>query len=74
MTAALNNIEPIARAICARDLAAAGATDIPELIERYWRVAAALLEAGLIDEEGNHIPHSFEDGQAAWRDWLDSGR
>lgn len=59
MTDSLANIEPVARAICARELGIKndGAV-VPALVERYWRVTAALLEAGLIDDNGVQIPRN----------------
>ncbi|MBA4131700.1 MAG: hypothetical protein C0519_09775 [Hyphomicrobium sp.] len=71
MTHRLANIEPVARALCARELQRHNPEDaVPSLVERYWRVTAALLEAGLIDEAGQHITYDYEQGQAAWIDWL----
>lgn len=67
MTDSLPNIEPVARTICARELGIKNVdAEVPALVERYWRVTAALLEAGLIDHNGVQIPHSFEEGQAVW--------
>lgn len=72
MTGTLDNIEPVARAICHRMIQTADPdADIPAIVERLWRVTAALLEAGLIDDEGNHLPHSLEQGEAAWHAWLE---
>lgn len=71
MTDRLANIEPVARAICARELAVKNDdADVPALVDRYWRVTAALIEAGLIDDRGDQITHSFQHGQEAWADWL----
>lgn len=71
MSDTLANIEPVARAICARELGVRNdAADVPSLVDRYWRVTAALLEAGLIDDSGETAPHSFEEGEDAWADWL----
>lgn len=70
MTNHLANIEPIARAICARELANNNdSAELSALVDRYWPVTAALLEAGLINDDGKEIPHSFEQGEAAWADW-----
>lgn len=71
MTHRLANIEPIARALCTREFLQHNPEEaVPPLVERYWRVTAALLEAGLIDETGQYIAYDFEQGQAAWIDWL----
>jgi hypothetical protein len=71
---AMGNIEPVARALCARELQAAprtAADEIPALVDRYWTVIAAELAAGLLDEDGNIMPHSIEAGIAAWENWVD---
>ena len=71
MSDRLANIEPVARALCARELALRNdEAEIPALVERYWPVIAALLEAGLIDDSGTQFPDHFEEGEAAWPDWL----
>jgi hypothetical protein len=71
MCSPLANIEPVARAICTREFAAQNnAAEIPALVDRYWRVTAALLEAGLIGDDGRELPHNLEAGEAAWADWL----
>ncbi|WBT37998.1 hypothetical protein [Hyphomicrobium sp. DMF-1] len=68
MTDHLGNIESVARAICARQLAVqTDAAEVAALVERFWRVAAALLEAGLIGDD-KEISHSVEQGEAAWAD------
>ena len=70
MTNHLANIEPVARALCTREMALRNdEADVPALVERYWRVTAALLEAGLIDDDGHEISHSLEEGDTAWADW-----
>jgi len=71
MTSSTNNIEAVARDICAMQLSrngvyrAATAADV----DRYWHCIAAELEAGLIDDNGDQLPHGFEEGLAAYRDW-----
>ena len=68
------NIEPIARAICARELQAAprvNPDEIPRLVDRCWPAVAAEISAGLRDDDGNIIPHDAAAGIAAWEDWLD---
>jgi len=71
---ATDNIEPIARAICERELRAApnvSPSEIPALVERYWQVIAAQVVAGLRDEDGKTVPHTAATGIAAWEAWLD---
>lgn len=74
MTAHNDNIEPIARALCVRDLRGApriDAGELPGLVDRYWPAVAAELVAGLRDDEGNIVPHTAAEGIAAWERWLD---
>ncbi len=69
------NIEPIARALCAKELGAApsvNADELPGLVDRLWPAVVAQLAAGLRDDDGNTVPHSISVGLAAWEDWLDS--
>ena len=74
-----DNIEPVARALCKREVRSwphAAPFEAPALIERYWPVYAAKLSAGLIDDDGKDVPHTVERGLQAWEAWLDerSGR
>ncbi len=69
------NIEPIARALCAKELGgvpSVGADELPGLVDRLWPAVAAQLAAGLRDDDGNTVPHSVEAGLAACEEWLDS--
>jgi hypothetical protein len=69
------NIEPVARALCAKELGAVrsvSADDVPGLVDRLWPAVAAQLAAGLRNDAGNTVPHSVAVGLAAWEDWLDS--
>jgi hypothetical protein len=69
------NIEPIARALCAKELGAVpsvSADELPGLVDRLWPAIAAQLAAGLRDDDGNTVPHSIAVGLAAWEEWLDS--
>lgn len=72
MAASWANIEPIARAICARLYAvhfSAGA-DLDAAIQRHWHVVAARIEGGLIDDNGHDIlPVDTERELDAYRDW-----
>jgi len=72
-----SNIEPVARYFCAADLRAApnvAGWELPSLVDRYWKVVAAELMAGLRDDRGNIVPHSIEAGMAAWETWLEEHR
>jgi hypothetical protein len=71
MPSATNNIEPLARAICERDLRRAGISEkcLSADVDRYWHCVAAQIEAGLIDDNNALIPHNLETGLAAHRDW-----
>ena len=71
MVAATDNIELLARAICARDLRRVGwsETDVTRMVERHWHCVAAEIEAGLFDDNGQLVPHHVEEGVLAYRDW-----
>jgi len=72
-----DNIETAARAICAREVPTypgVDASEVPALIDRFWRPVAAELAAGLRDENERLIPHSVEAGITAWETWLDDER
>jgi hypothetical protein len=38
-------------------------------IDRYWHCVAAQIEAGLMDDDNELIPHDPDTGLAAYRDW-----
>lgn len=67
-----DNLEPIARVLCERQLRMVG-TDSRTLaaaVDKYWHCVAAELEAGLIDERGNRLcPHDADRDLEAYRDW-----
>ena len=70
-----DNIEPRARAICARELCClpdTTAATLPAFVDRFWPVIAAELAAGLRGDEDPLLPHSVDIGIEAWEDWLDS--
>ncbi len=74
MAKRVSNIGPMARNFCAADLRAAPnveAWELPGLVDRYWKVVAAEIMAGLRDDRGNIVPHSVKAGIAAWENWLD---
>ena len=61
----------VARHICAQQLGRARILpdELRSAVDRYWPCVAAEIEAGLIDESGNLLPHDFERGLEAYRDW-----
>ena len=72
MSLSTNNIEAVARDICAKHLSRYGGRDAEHAgyVDRYWHRVAADLEAGLIDAAGHPVPkRCIEDGLAAYRDW-----
>jgi hypothetical protein len=72
MTSSTDNIEPIARDICARQLARHGAcgVELAADVDRYWHCVAAEMEAGRVDDDGNLIPApNHDEGLKAYRDW-----
>jgi hypothetical protein len=72
MTSSTNNLEAVARDICAKQLSRNGGygEELAANVDRYWHCVAAELEAGLIDDVENPVPErGFEDGLAAYRDW-----
>ena len=71
MPLSTDNIEPLARAICERDFRRAGLpeSNLAADVDRYWHCVAAQIEAGFIDNNNEIIPHSLEEGLAAYCDW-----
>ena len=71
MDSSTSNIEAIARDICSRQLSRHGASDaaLAADVDRYWHCVAAELQAGLIDDNGDPLPHGFQEGLQAYRDW-----
>lgn len=67
-----DNLEPIARVLCERQLQMAG-TDPSALaaeVDKYWHCVAAEIEAGLIDEQGRRLrPYDADRNLEAYRDW-----
>ena len=68
----MSNIEARARAHC-EALSARVPHETPAArvasIDRTWEIAAAYIEAGLIDDEGRDRPHSHEEAWQAVKDW-----
>ena len=71
MSSSTSNIEPLARDICERDFRRAGIPQesLSAEIDRYWHCVAAQIEAGLMDDNNELIPHDPDTGIAAYRDW-----
>jgi hypothetical protein len=71
MPVSTDNIEPLARAICRKGLSRSGWPDaeVDWMVERFWHCVAAQIDAGLIDDNGETIRHSLEDGEDAYVDW-----
>ena len=67
MTGPTNNIEAVARAVCAKSLGHDGKSEerLATDVEMYWHVVAAYLEAGAMDETGQEI------GDLSWDEKLD---
>ncbi len=69
----MSNLEAMARAVtervCRRKVIPG--EDVAAWVEAHWYVAAADLEAGLIDEAGDPLPgYTPERARAAVTDWL----
>lgn len=68
--ATYHNIEPLARALCEKAMRRfEGEKDLAAWVERLWHAYAAQLTAGFMDEDGNVIAHSLEEGLDAYRQW-----
>jgi hypothetical protein len=68
------NLEPLARALCEKELRAIPGfveTDLHKQLDRYWPVIAAEILANLRDEVGALRLHSAAEGLHAWETWLD---
>ena len=69
-----NNIEAVARDICARQLSRHGAfgADLAADVDRYWHCVAAELEAAQIDDAGDRLAMTDPDERlGAYRDWCE---
>lgn len=69
-----SNIEPLARDIAARICRREGMPepDIATWVELHWPCAAAMLEAGLMDESGEWVPgQDLVRGFEAYRERLE---
>ena len=67
MAGSTDNIEAVARAVCAKTLGHDGKSEaqLSVDVEMYWHVVAAYLEAGVMDESGREI------GVLSWDEKLD---
>ena len=69
-----NNIEAVARDICAKQLALHGAvgTELAADVDRYWHCVAAELEDRQIDDAGDRLAMTDPDERLeAYRDWCE---
>ena len=72
-----SNIEPLAREMAARICRREGMVEanIAAWVELHWPCAAAMLEAGLMDEAGEWLPgKNLVQGVEAYRERLDRSR
>ncbi len=73
MAGSTDNIEAVARAVCAKSLAHDGKSDeqLATDVEMYWHVVASYLEAGVMDEAGREIGNlSWDEKLDVTADWL----
>ena len=70
-----DNIEAVARALCAKTLAHDGVTEeqLAADVDMWWHQVAAELECGVIDETGEYVGGEidWERKMAGYRDWMD---
>ena len=69
----IGNLEAMARAVTERVCRKKSkpGEDIAAWVDTHWYIAAADLEAGLIDENGDPLPgYTPERAREAVRDWL----
>jgi hypothetical protein len=72
-----SNIEPLAREMAERICRHSGMieVDIPHWVDLHWPCAAAMLEAGIMDEGGEWIEHGdIRLGVEAYRERLLHGK
>jgi hypothetical protein len=72
-----SNIEPLAREMAARICRREGMpeTKISAWVDLHWPCAAAMLEAGVMDETGEWLPgRSLVQGVEAYRERLERSR
>ena len=70
-----DNLEAVARALCAKRLAHDGISEeqLAADVDMWWHRVAAELESGVIDETGEYVGGEIdhERNLAAYRDWMD---
>ena len=69
-----NNIEAVARDICAKQLSRHGTVgaELAADVDRYWHCVAAELEAAQIDDAGDRMAMTDPDERLeAYRDWCE---
>ena len=70
--AIMSNIEARARAYCEAQtarLASYSPAEAAASVDRTWQIAAALMEAGLIDDDGCGLSVTRDEEWAAIQDW-----
>ena len=73
MSGSTDNIEAIARAVCAKVYSRHATSDeqLAADIEMYWHVVAAEIEAGIIDETGQYVRDlDWPQRMEVYRDWM----
>ena len=69
-----DNLEAVARALCAKKLAHDGISEeqLAADVDMWWHRVAAELESGVIDETGEYVGGEIDDERnlAAYRDWM----
>ena len=73
MAGSTDNIEAVARAVCAKCLAHDGESEkeLATDVDMYWHVVASYLEAGVMDESGREIgDRSWDEKVDITGDWL----
>ena len=69
-----DNLEAVARAVCAKKLAHDGISEeqLAVDVDMWWHIVAAELESGIIDETGQYVDGEidWERKMACYRDWM----
>ena len=74
MTGWSDNIEAVARAVCAKMLAhdGIGEEELGADVDMWWHLVAAELECGVIDETGEYVGGEIDGKRKmdGYRDWM----
>ena len=69
-----DNLETIARAVCAKTLAHDGISEelLAADVDMWWHMVTAELESGIVDEAGEYVVDeiNWERKMAVHRDWM----